>query len=176
MMNDEQSIHVEFAYGCRRWVAVIAPILVVSGGVLLGILAFSLDQPVTVLGIRLTAEQGRVLFGGLACVSVVSAVLIFAATCDAFAGKRRIAFTSTSLIIPRPDRLGLSRQEIEIPYHEIVSFGVHEPLKKLQVLRIEYKDGVAGIPCNMVSGDEVFVNICKLLEKAAVASAESRLR
>jgi hypothetical protein len=165
---------IEFAYSPNRAATVAVTCLATAGTVLLTYLAFTLDQPINGRGIQLTVRQGRILFGVFPCLMPIGLIPLFALLYASFAFKRRVALTSQSIILPKPTRMGLSREEIEISFASIRR-AVRMPfIGSTEVLRIEYENGVVNIPSNMFTSSRWFAELCELVAKATAADESGR--
>ena len=127
--------------------------------------AITLDQPINVQGIQLTPEQGRILFGVLACLSPISLVLLTWMLVVSFTSQRRVALSATSILLPKPTRIGLSTDEIEIPFEQIYHAEVRPFMGSTQLLRLEHQHGVVSIPSNMFADKQHFATLSELVLK-----------
>jgi hypothetical protein len=160
---DERTAIVEFDYRPKRFATVAVTCLAAAGAALLTYFALTLDRPINAKGIQLTARQGRVLFGVLACLTPVGLIPLVAMVYASFAFDRRVAVTSTSIILPKPTRMGLSREEIEIPFAAIRRVARMPFIGTTEVLRIEHDEGVVSIPSNMFASARQFSELCDLM-------------
>ncbi|HVC96297.1 MAG TPA: hypothetical protein VND64_21615 [Pirellulales bacterium] len=119
-MHDDR-ILAQIAYRPRRWLMAILLALVCAGEGLFCYFAVTNDRPGDVLGFRLSAHGMRIAFGILAGLGTVGLVAMTANLVISFKQPRRIVLTAKSVILPKPDRLGISREEIEIPFRELLA-------------------------------------------------------
>ena len=106
------------------------------------------------------------LFGTIAVLSSLGLVALGSLVYVAFAYDRRVAVTTTSLVLPRPTRLGLSCDEIEIPLKSVLTTGIHDFIGSSKVLRIQYDTGVIHIPSNMFQNKKAFAEMVDVLAEA----------
>jgi hypothetical protein len=66
------------------------------------------------------------LFGVAAVLCSLSLPLLGSMVYVAFAYDRRVALTENHLILPRPTRMGLSQDEIQIPFDAVLLVSVHK--------------------------------------------------
>ena len=154
----------QFDYRPSRWQTVTLFVLASSGAVMLAYFALTLDRPVNARGFQLTPKQGKWLFGVFAALSPIGLFCLGAMVYVAYAYDRRIALTSTHLILPKPTRLGMSRDEIHIPLESVSNLSVHDFIGATQVLRIDYSEGVVNVPSNMFGNVTVFHEMCRAVE------------
>jgi hypothetical protein len=168
----ERAPVVEFDYRPKRAATMAVTCLAVAGAGLLTYFAFTLDRPINVKGIQLTARQCRILFGTIACLTPIGLIPLIALVYAAFAFERRVALTSTSILLPKPTRMGLSREEIEIPFVSIRSAARTPFMGRTEVLRIDHDGGAVSIPSNMFADSGHFSQLCAMVQKA-VSMAQS---
>ena len=159
---DRHEILAEFDYSPGRIKTLFLGCLATAGAVMF--VCFALFLP---------AREDRVLFGVLACLSPIGVFFVLGNVYMAFASKRRIALTPTSVLMPRPTRLGMSCEEIEIPFTSIRSAEVRDFMQKQNFLRIEYDGGIAGIMRNMLRQPNQFDRLHELIQ-SAVAEVQSQ--
>lgn len=82
---------------------------------------------------------------------------------SSFGPSRRIAFTDHSILLPKPSRLGISRQEIELPFAEIDSVNVVPFIGHTTLLSLVHRSGKISIPSNMFVNPRDFDEIRELL-------------
>lgn len=162
-MVSESAGTLEFDYRPSRLKTVGLGTLALSGLVLLIYLARTVNGPVDVKGIRLTPAAARTLFAVAACVSSLGVVTLLAMIYVAFAWDRRVAITSTALILPQPHWTGLSREELHIPLTTIHSLQLVPFIGRTRLLRIHYSDTTIHIPSNMFASERVFDELCETL-------------
>jgi hypothetical protein len=167
-LDDSSPVLRQFDYRPVRWQSVAIFALALSGAVLLTFLAFTLDRPVNVSEVELTPEQGRMLFGAFAALSPISLFALGAMVFVAFTYDRRIALTNTHVILPKPTRIGLSRDEIQIPLESISQVSVQDYfIGTTKMLRLDHSAGVVNIPSNMFRNISIFHEMCRTIEDAA---------
>ena len=160
----------QFDYQPRKWQMIVLFLLATAGVVLLTYFAFNQQGNANVRGFQLSQRQGRTLFGIGAVVVSFGLPLLGLMVYAAFTEPRRIALTKTHLVLPRPSRIGLSREEIQIPFDTVLLVTVHKFVGPTMLLRLDYVDGGVSIPSNMIGSRKDFDELCKEV-KAAVASA-----
>lgn len=158
----------EFDYRPHRLKTLFLFLLATIGSCLLACLAVTWEGPVPILGFRLTQAQGRVLFGTIAALSPLGLVALGGLVYIAFAYNRRVAVTTTSLILPRPTRLGLSCDEIQIPLKSISRMRVRDFIGSTKMIRIQYDGNVVHIPGNMLRDKKTFEDLADMLHAAIV--------
>lgn len=160
-MENSASIVSQFDYRPPRLQAVGLFLLAFSGAMVLTYFAIFLDRPVDVVGFSLNPSQGRILFGLFAALSPIGLFPLAAMIYVAFAYNRRVALTETHVILPKPTRMGLSRDEIQIPLDSIVAVTVRPFVGATHTLRFETVDGtVVSLPSNMFRSRVEFDNFC----------------
>jgi len=141
-------------------------LLAFAGAAVLTYFAIFLDRPVNARGVQLTPLQGRILFGVFAALSPIGLFCLGAMVYAAFARDRRVALTATHLIVPKPTRMGLSRDEIQIPLHSLASASVHAFIGETRILRLEQAAGpVVNIPSNMFRERAEFDDLCHRVQQ-----------
>ena len=156
----------QFDYRPNKWQSVLLFGLALAGATLLTFFAFTLNRPVNVVGIQLTPEQGRMLLGAFSAFSPIGLFCLGAMVYVAFSYDRRVALTDTHLILPKPTRMGLSRDEIHIPLESISLVGVRDFIGTAKLLRIDHSNGVVNIPSNMFRNITIFHEMCQTIEDA----------
>ena len=115
-------IEREFDYRPSLWVMVLLAVLVFAGCVLLTYLAVTVQAGVKIRGIQLTLKATQYLFGIAAALSVGSLPIFLWLLYDIlFLPARRIALTETGILLPRPSRSGMSREEVYIPFADLLA-------------------------------------------------------
>lgn len=166
MPTPNQSIR-EFPYRPNRVTTAFLLFLACCGECLFIYFALYADRGVSsVRGIELTRDQFRVVMGIMAVLGPVGIVLMALLLISSFRDRRRVAITDHSIILPKPSRLGLSREEIEIPFDEIRSVGVVPFSGRTVLLMIIRPSGPVSIPSNMFPTRRDFDAITELLEAA----------
>jgi hypothetical protein len=160
----------QFDYRPHRLKLMVLFLLAAAGTCVLSYLAVAPGGPIRVRGFQLTQAQTRILFKTFALLSPVGLIPLGALVFVAFAYDRRVAVTTSSLILPRPTRLGLSCDEIEIPLRSITKTGVHDFLGSTKVFRIEYQRRIVHIPANMFRDKKTFEELTSVLLKAIAAA------
>ena len=79
---------------------------------------------------------------------------------------RRVALTRYSLIMPRPTRIGLSCDEIEVPFSEIRDVAVGDSIGSTKVLLIQHTGGTLHIPSNMFRSRREFDRLVQAVRSA----------
>jgi len=155
-----------------RKLQVIVLFLLASTGVAISVYFASTHQgPFDAKGLRLTQVQSRILFGVAAGICSLSVPLLGSMVYVAFAYDRRIALTADYLILPRPTRMGLSRDEIQIPFDQVLLVSVHKFIGPTMLLRLDYLGGVVSVPSNMISRRAEFDQLCRDVEDAVARAA-----
>ncbi len=174
-MNDPLPVLKQFDYRPHRWKTVGLFLLAFGGTVLLTYFAIAIDEPLRVRGFQLSQTQARILFGAFAALSPIGLFGLGAMVYVAFVFDRRVALTDKQLILPRPTRLGLSRQEIQIPWDAISQTSVCDFIGTTKLLRLIYAGRVVNIPSNMFRRRAEFDELCLAVQKAvAKASRDPR--
>lgn len=137
--------------------------------------AVFLDGPIQIHGFRLNQLQGKIFFGVFAVLSTVGLCCLCTMVFAAFVHKRRVALTKTHLILPKPTRMGLSRNEIQIPFDAIAFMAVGKFIGRTQLLRLEYLDGTIHIPSNMLRNREEFDDLCQAVRQFSANAANGDL-
>lgn len=164
-MNELQSV-AEFDYRPSRVKTMMLAFLTMSGACLLIHFACTLDRPLNVKGIQLAPQSGRIFFGIVAGISMLGLIPLLMMVYVAFAWDRRVAITPTALILPRPTRMGLSREEIEILLTSIHSLHIVPFIGRTRLLRIHYNDTAIHVPSNMFASERVFDELYQTLQTA----------
>jgi hypothetical protein len=166
-VENSEAVVTQFDYRPPRLQAIGLFLLAFSGAMLLTYFAIFLDRPVNVLGFSLSPSRGRIVFGVFATLSPIGLFPLAAMIYIAFAYDRRVALTETHVILPKPTRMGLSRDEILIPLDSIVSATVRPFIGTTHTLRFETADGtVVNIPSNMFRSRVEFNHFCHEIQQA----------
>jgi hypothetical protein len=160
----------EFPYRAGRLTTGFLLALACAGAVLCACFALYSQEGVrhALRGIELTRTQFRVLTGIVAILSPVGIVPLALLFLDTFRHPRRVAFTADSVILPKPSRLGLSREEIELPFDEIRFAEIEPFMGRTKVLMMVNRAGVIYVPSNMFAARGDFEAVARGLGVALV--------
>lgn len=150
----------EFDYRPNRLLMVFLFLLCSLGWVLMGYIALGGLNPggMNICGIKLTEKQTRIVFGVFAVLgAVIGRPLMGALMVSSFTRKRRIALTRDSIIFPKPTRMGLSMEEVELPFRQIRACEVVTWSWPTKALVLHIEPGAVPIPRGMVSTSTVFI-------------------
>ena len=146
----------EYPYRIGRGPAVAMAILIPSGTLVIGFFALHAREGANLRGIGLSPDQFRLMLGVVGLLSLFSWFLMGQIVVDSFVGSRRVAITRDSLILPRPSRSGMSKDEVELPFERIQAVGIAPFIGKTRIIRIVHDDGVIAIPGNMLRRDDFY--------------------
>ena len=156
----------EFTYRGNRLQLAMLLVLAVCGVPILGYLAMHVDQGTDIKGIELTTAQFRLLLGGLAVCGLFASALMGFALYSSFQHEGRVALTRDSVILPKPNRLGIPIDEIELPLARIRAVQVVPFIGKTLVLQIIHDEGILSVPSNMFPNRRDFDTFGELVRGA----------
>jgi len=164
-MATSKPIIREFPYRHNRLTAAVLLCMACAGAVLSACFALYSEEGVRHVrrGFELSRDQFRLLMGAVAVLSPLGIVPLALLLIDSFRPPRRVAFTRDSMILPKPSRLGLSREEIELPFDGIRLAMVEPFMGRTKVLMIVHGDGVISVPSNMFAGRGDFDAVARYL-------------
>ena len=171
-MDVSSPILKQYDYRPHKWQTAALFLLALGGELLLAYFALFLDGPINVRGFRLNQTQGRIFFGVFAVFSSIGLFSLGAMVYVAFAYDRRVALTRTHVILPKPTRMGLSRDEIHIPFDTIGFVSVDEFIGATRLLRLDYSNGTVSIASNLFRNREEFEDLCRSVQEAVASAAQ----
>ena len=132
------------------------------------------NKPVNACGIEITPAQFQIVAITGVSLSPIGIVPLAIVLWFSFTHNGRIAFTASSVILPKPNLLGLSYQEIELPFSEIDSVSVKPFMGRTLMLQIiRESDGkVLYIFSNMFASKNDFERVRVLLWTALYEEGE----
>ncbi len=122
-------------------------------------------------GIWLSQQQTRWLGIFLLAASPISVLAAIGLIRIAFFSERRVAITEDSLIVPRPTRMGVSCDEIEILFSEITGVALADEANGVHCLRIDHAGGKVFLAANMFRSRRVFDAMARAVMKAVGGEA-----
>jgi hypothetical protein len=155
-----------YDYRPRLWSLVCLFAFVTPGTILLAYFASTADGPQMIKGVQWTAAEVTVLYtvgavvASIGCISIAFLILVAAGP------PTRVALTTDAILLPRPTRIGFSREEISIPLDAFVNVSVEDFIGSTKVLRILHGGGTIFVPSNMLASRARFDELC-----AAVVNA-----
>ena len=173
-MNDPSPVLKQFDYRPRRWQTVALFLLALAGGLVLTYFAITTDGPVDFRGFQLTQRQARILFGVVAALMPFGLICLGGMVYVDFAYDRRVALTGDHLILPRPTRMGFSRDEIQIPFDAISLVTIHTFIGSTKLLRLDHTGGAVSIPSNMLRTRAEFDELCAAVQEAVDNADDDR--
>jgi hypothetical protein len=157
----------EFPYRQNPLQMALLFVLALAGTVVLGYFALYADKGANLKGIELTRTQFRLLMGAFAVLSPLGLIGLGWGFVRSLTSKGRVAFTHDSIILPKPSRLGLSEDEIELPFDEIRAVQVVPFIRKTKVLQIITETGYLSLLETMFRNRRDFTTIGKFLATIA---------
>jgi hypothetical protein len=162
-MSDE--IISQFPYRPGRFKIMAGFALVACGACMFGYFAVNPGNA-PVGGLR--PQQFQVFAGVIAALSPLGLLGLATALWWSLRRNIRVAFTASSIIVPKPNRLGVPCQEIEMPFSEIDSISVWPFVGGTLMLRIGCKSGgrVVCIFSGMFANRKDFETVRTMLDAA----------
>jgi hypothetical protein len=163
----------EFPYRPNRIKTAALFALALCGNILAGFFAlYPGNDPVKASGFELTPAQFHAVMLVLAVILPLGTIMLAALLIYSFVGKTRIIFMTESIIIPKPNRLGVSSHVLEIPFKEIRSVNIKDFMGGTKLLEIDHASGRAFLGNNMFPTSRDFEAVCTLLS-AAIADNQN---
>jgi hypothetical protein len=163
-MGEKPPTIVEFDYRPNPRLVSGLFLLALAGTALFGYFSFRIEGGANIRGVALTEQQLRWLFRVLLVLSPIGLAALGSAVYVAWFGRQRIALTRESLLVPKPTRLGLTSEELEIAFAEILDVSVRDFIGSARVLRIEHAAGEVSIASNMFRSKRTFDEVVQRVE------------
>jgi len=163
----------EFRYRPNHFKSAILFLLAFGGFCLFVYFAMNPGEtPVRWGGIELTPSQFQCIAVTFAVLSPVGLVFLGIQFVFNLLHNPRIAFTSDSLILPKPTRLGVSSLEIEVPFSDIDSVSMKSFVGTARMLQMRRKcDGRSlFILSNMFANNREFETVRAMLWDTVISS------
>jgi hypothetical protein len=116
--------------------------------------------------IWLSQQQTRWLGTFLLAASPISVLAVIGLIRVAFFSERRVAITEDSLIVPKPTRMGVSCDEIEILFSEITRVALTNDVNGVRCLRIDHPGRKVYLAGNMFRSRGIFDAMAQAVMKA----------
>jgi hypothetical protein len=167
-----QIVH-EFPYRPNRLTTAALFAMALCGSFLVGYFAlYPGNTPVKASGFELTPAQFHAVMIVFAPIVSIGAVGLGALLVYSFIGKSRITFTKESVIIPKPTRIGVSSQVLEIPFNEIRAVNIKTFTGGTKLLEIVHTSGQAFLVNNMFPTRRDFEAVRRLSSEAFANNQE----
>lgn len=172
-MAPNSESHQDFVcdYRPNRWLILFLTALATIGNVIVAYLAVTHRGPLDTVRLQLTEFQARLLFTITALGMPFGIFCLAGMAWIAWRQDRRVVLTSTSLIVPRPSRLGFSNDELRLPLDGISRVYETDFIGSTKLIRIEYGSDVLHIPSNMLANRQVFGELLNRLTAACQQGA-----
>jgi hypothetical protein len=179
-MRIDRPVVREFEYRVNRIQAAGLLLLACGGTALLAYFAVYAQGGVKARGIELSETVFRVLAGILAVLSPFGVGCLAASLIGSWTNRQRIAFTADSLILPEPSWHGLSTDEIEIPYADILAVSVEPYSTGTRMIVLACRSRTLMILSNMIPRRRDFNELAaelsrRVAEQAAIVKAASTI-
>ncbi|HVW00665.1 MAG TPA: hypothetical protein VHB77_10005 [Planctomycetaceae bacterium] len=139
--------------------------MAIAGSIMCAYFAMYAKGGAKARGIELSETAFRVLAGLVAVLSPFGVGCLAASLIGSWTCRQRVGLTEDSVILPQPSWHGLSSEEIEIPYADIVSVSVEPWSTGSRVILLACRDRPLVIPSVMIPRRRDFNELFEALQQ-----------
>jgi hypothetical protein len=154
------NVEIEFTYKPKPLIMLLCLLMFGTCAALFGLFAVSNNSGLIINGVIELSPFGATIFywcffTGSVCLALLGFIGLF----RSFTSKQRIAFTASSLIVPRSN---WSTEEMTIPYRDITALTLSR-VGGQRSLNIYFADKKKGLSASWLPTKKAFNEVCELL-------------